>query len=88
MMEFCPVHCVELDVPMVLKSTCDAGHEGQALAAREDTEQGLLSILWSLGQSGQARSAGRISWLELIDDSRLVCRSVENWTATSVRASL
>jgi len=59
--------------------------EGQALASSE--EQGLLLSLRS-GQSGQARPAGCISWLEPIDDSRLVCRSVENWTATSVWASL
>jgi len=66
----------------------DAGHEGQGLAAREDADQGLLSSLRSSGQSGQARSAGCISWLEPIDNSRLVHRSVENWTATSVRDSL
>jgi len=39
-------------------------------------------------RSGQARPTGCVSWLEPIDDSRLVYRSVENWTATSVCASL
>ena len=66
----------------------DAGHGEQGLAATEDADQGLLSSLRSSGQSGQARSAACVSWLEPIDDSRLVRRSVENWTATSVRASL
>ena len=60
----------------------DKDDEGQALAPNE--EQGFLSSL----RSGQARPAGCVSWLEPIDDSRLVRSSVENWTATSVHASL
>jgi len=66
----------------------DAGHGEQGLAATEVADQGLLSSLRSSGQSGQVRSAGCVSWLEPIDDSRLIHRSVENWTATSVQASL
>ena len=66
----------------------DAGHQEQGLAATEVVDQGLLSSLRSSGQSGQARPAARVSWLEPIDDSRLVRRSVENWTATSEWASL
>lgn len=68
-----------------------AGHaeeqEGQASAARETVETGLLSILRSSGQPGQARSRN-VAWLDPIDDSRLVRRSVENWTAASLRAGL
>jgi len=56
---------------------------GQDLASNED--QGLLS---SLRESGQARPARSITWLESIDDSRLIHSSIDKWNATRLQASL
>jgi len=59
---------------------CDAG---QDLVSIE--EQGLLSSLRVLGQARPARS---VTWLEPVNDSRLVSSSVDNWNATSLQATL
>jgi len=58
---------------------------GQGSASEEEQRQGLLS---SLKGPGQAWPVQHVSWLEPINDHRLVQESIANWNCTRLHASL
>jgi len=64
----------------------DAGHTSdQGLTAGQVDRQGLLS---RQAESNVIRPVRRVTWLQPIDDSRLVWESVASWDRAWLRASL
>jgi len=63
----------------------DAGHaSGQGLTSGQDDGQGLLS---RQAKSNVIRPLRRVTWLDPIDDGRLVRESVASWDRARLRAS-
>ena len=64
----------------------DAGHaSGQGLTSGQDDGQGLLS---RQAKSNVIRPLHRFTWLDPIDDGRLVRESVASWDRARLRASV